>query len=78
VLVPHGVRVEALGFSIMGGFEASAGDVSTADPTQPIIRLTGFVAMGGVEARHKSPSNRKLKKFEKRLGEVRARIRESS
>ena len=78
VLVPYGVRVEALGFAIMGGFEASAGDVSTADPSQPVIRLTGFVAMGGVEARHKSPSNRKLKKFEKRLGEVRARIRGES
>jgi hypothetical protein len=76
VIVPHGVRVEALGFALMGGFEASAGDATSDDPFQPVIRLTGFAAMGGVDARHKKPSTRKLKKFEKRLDEVRARIRE--
>src|SRR6185503_11365098 len=31
VIVPRGVRVEALGFAVLGGFEASAGDFSTAD-----------------------------------------------
>jgi hypothetical protein len=75
VIVPHGVRVEALGFAIMGGFEANAGDTGVADPNQPVIRLSGFAAMGGVSARHKTPSNRKLKKFEKRLGEIRGRLR---
>ena len=75
VIVPHGVRVEALGFAIMGGFDASAGDASSGDPDQPVIRLSGFVAAGGVEARHKAPSTKALAKFEKRLKEVRARIR---
>jgi hypothetical protein len=77
VIVPHGVRVEALGFAIMGGFDASAGDVDAGDPNQPVIRLSGFAALGGVEARHKAPKAKALAKFEKRLKEVRARIRES-
>jgi hypothetical protein len=75
VIVPHGVRVEALGFAFMGGFDTSAGDVGGTDPNQPVIRLSGFAAMGGVEARHKAPSTKALAKFEKRLNEVRKRIR---
>jgi hypothetical protein len=30
--------------------------------------------MGGVEARHKKPSTRKLRKFEKRLLEMKSRL----
>jgi hypothetical protein len=75
VLVPHGVRVEAIGFAVMGGFDATAGDVSGGGPDQPVIRLSGFVALGGASARHKTPSNKALAKFEKRLTAVRARIR---
>jgi hypothetical protein len=75
VIVPHGVRVEALGFAVMGGFEASAGD-TRADPSQPVIRLSGLAVMGGVEARHKKPSNRALAKFEKRLEQVRLKVRQ--
>jgi hypothetical protein len=75
VIVPHGVRVEALGFAFMGGFEATAGEVRTLDPFQPVIRLTGLVGMGGVEARHKKPSKKKLKKFEQRVHELQARLR---
>ena len=75
VIVPHGVRVEALGVAFMGGFDATAGDVQILDPLQPVIRLTGFAGMGAVEARHKKPSRRKLKKFEKRLRELQTRTR---
>jgi len=71
VVVPHGVRVEAMGVAIMGGFETSAGDVTVTDPAAPVIRLSGLAVMGGVEARHKKPSTRKLRKFEKRLLEMR-------
>jgi hypothetical protein len=74
VVVPHGVRVEAMGVAIMGGFEASAGDVTATDPTAPVIRLSGLALMGGVEARHKKPSTRKLRKFEKRLLEMKSRL----
>ena len=76
VIVPHGVRVEAIGFAIMGGFDANAGDATAGDPDQPVIRLSGFAVMGGVSARHKEPSTKKLAKFEKRLKELRARSRE--
>jgi hypothetical protein len=74
VVVPHGVRVEAMGVAIMGGFETSAGDVTVNDPTAPVIRLSGLAVMGGVEARHKKPSTRKLRKFEKRLLEMKGRL----
>ena len=76
ILIPHGVRVEVLGMAVMGGFDASGGDVGSTDPNQPIIRLSGLAIMGGVDARHKKPNIRALAKFEKRLDEVRLRIRQ--
>lgn len=75
VVIPHGVRVEALGFAMMGGFEASAGEIDVGDPNQPIVRLTGFAAMGGVETRHKKPSKKKLKVFAKRLEQMQGQLR---
>jgi hypothetical protein len=78
VVVPHGVRVEAMGVAIMGGFEASAGDVTVADPTAPVIRLSGLALMGGVEARNKKPCCRKLRKLEKRLNEMKLRLAAST
>lgn len=78
VIVPHGVRVEVMGFTIMGGIEADAGEITAYDPDQPVLRLTGLVIMGGVHAHHKKPSTRKLKKFEKQLGDIRRRGRTGS
>jgi hypothetical protein len=49
VVVPPGVRVESDGFAIMGGFGNEIGD--PANPNAPIVRLTGFALMGGVDVR---------------------------
>ena len=49
VIVPPGVRVESNGFAIMGGFGNEVGE--PASPNAPVVRLTGFAFMGGVEVR---------------------------
>ena len=49
VIVAPGVRVESDGFAIMGGFGNEVGDPGS--PNAPVVRLTGFAFMGGVEVR---------------------------
>jgi hypothetical protein len=49
VIVPPGVRVESEGFAIMGGFGDVVGD--PASSSAPVVRLTGFAFMGGVDVR---------------------------
>lgn len=76
IFVPPGVRVETMGVAIMGGFDASAGDASAVDPEQPVIRLSGFAVMGGVDARMKKPNAKAIRKFNKALLEARSRADE--
>lgn len=73
ILVPAGVRVETMGVSIMGGFDASAGDTIGTNPDQPVIRISGFAVMGGVEARFKEPNAKTIRKFNRALLKARAR-----
>ena len=49
VIIPPGVRVESEGFAFMGGFGNDVGD--PGNPNAPVVRLTGFAMMGGVEVR---------------------------
>jgi hypothetical protein len=63
IIVPAGVRVEAMGMAVMGGFETNAGDASATAPDLPYIRLSGLAIMGGVEATVRRPSAKKMKKF---------------
>ena len=51
ITVPPGVRVEADGFAIMGGFEDQLELAATHDPTARVVRVTGFALMGGVEVK---------------------------
>jgi hypothetical protein len=67
ITVPPGVRVEAMGAGIMGGFEATGGEASTFADNQPVIRLSGVAIMGGVVASKKDPSRKVLSKFSKAL-----------
>ncbi|MBC7788998.1 MAG: DUF1707 and DUF2154 domain-containing protein [Anaerolineae bacterium] len=64
ISVPPGVRVEIVGSALMGGFEADAGDASALDSSQPILRISGLVIMGGVEAKVRKPGKKMLKKFQ--------------
>jgi len=71
ITVPRGVRVEALGAGVMGGFSASAGDTVALDPSQPVLRVTGLAIMGGVDVKVREPSKRTLKRFEAAMDAVR-------
>ena len=74
IIVPPGVRVETMGMAVMGGFEASAGD-ATASADQPLIRVSGLAIMAGVEAKHRLPSARAIRKFERAVAKARRAAR---
>jgi hypothetical protein len=48
VIVPPGLAVDMDGISIMGGFEHLERAPTDRDPNAPYLRISGFVAMGGV------------------------------
>ena len=54
ILVPPGLRVDCQGVAIMGGFDHL--DYSgPPDPNAPILKITGFAMMGGVEIAVRRP-----------------------
>jgi hypothetical protein len=57
VLVPPGVRVETSGFAFMGGFDEETGgpDLPAPGPDAPVLRITGFAMMGGVDVAVRYP-----------------------
>ncbi len=56
ILVPPGLRVVSDGFGIMGGFEHRADPTAAIpDANAPILRITGFALMGGVEIAERLP-----------------------
>jgi hypothetical protein len=57
ILVPTGVRVEATGMGILGGFGISGADADPG-PNAPVLRISGVALLGGVDA--------KLKKLKRR------------
>ncbi len=63
ILVPDGVRVECVGMAIMGGFSASSGAANLDDPNVPVLRISGFVVMGGVEIKRKEPKRENERRF---------------
>ena len=63
IIVPPGVHVESNGVAIMGGF-GSAQRSSPSSPDAPVLRITGFALMGGVDisARFPGESAREARK----------------
>ena len=59
IKLPLGLRVECNGIGIMGGFSVVT-DEADPDPDAPVLRISGFSVMGGVDA--------KLKRFGKKEG----------
>lgn len=55
VTVAPNVRLETDGAAFMGGFEDQLKLPASRDPNAPVVRLTGFAFMGGVEARVLEP-----------------------
>ena len=73
IIVPAGVRVESMGMAVMGGFEVSAGDATATD--QPLIRLSGLAIMAGVDAKHRRPSAKAIRRFERAVAKARRSAR---
>jgi hypothetical protein len=55
IIVPPGLAVETHGVAIMGGFEEVNRTSAHPDPDAPLLRVHGFVMMGGVEIRMQLP-----------------------
>ena len=55
VTVAPNVRLEAEGAAFMGGFEDQLKLPASGDANAPLVRLTGFAFMGGVEVRVLEP-----------------------
>jgi hypothetical protein len=54
IIVPPGLNVDANGIAIMGGFAHTAA-ARSADPAAPVLKLTGFAFMGGVDIAVREP-----------------------
>lgn len=55
ILVPPTVRVEMNGLAFMGGYELKGIGADDTDPDAPVVRIGGFVMMGGVEVSVRLP-----------------------
>lgn len=75
IIVPRGVRVEALGGAFMGGFAADAGDATALDPAQPVLRVSGLAVMGGVDVKTRKPSRKAVSRFDAALRSARGLVR---
>lgn len=70
ILVPPGIRVEAHGLGIMGGFDHRQLEPVT-DPGAPVLRVRGLALMGGVHVEERRPgesggdARRRLKRARK-------------
>lgn len=65
VIVPPWMRVESSGIGLMGGFEHNHdAPQPMSDPLAPVLRVSGFALMGGVEVKVRLPgeSNREAKR----------------
>lgn len=55
ILVPPGLRVEASGIGIMGGFDSSEANGEGSGAGAPALRINGLALMGGVEVSQRRP-----------------------
>ena len=75
ILVPPDVRVECNGLGVMGGFDHRDDTTAApADPSAPVLRITGIALMGGVEVRVRFPGESK-RDAKKRVREDRKQVR---
>ena len=75
IIVPPGMQVDAGGIAIMGGFEHMHHTPTASNPNAPLLRINGFVMMGGVEVQVRLPGETP-KDVRKRLREERRRLRD--
>lgn len=55
IIVPPGLNVDSDGVAILGGWGHGPGRVPNADPDAPVLRITGFTLMGGVDIKVRYP-----------------------
>ena len=73
IIVPPGLAVEMDGTAIMGGFEHMERAPAEPDPDRPLLRVRGFVMMGGVSVQTRLPgeterdARRRVRKERKQL-----------
>lgn len=73
ILIPPGVRIEQDGTGFMGAFDESGSSSVPIGPDAPVIRITGFAFMGGVDIQVRYPgesrsdAKRREKEEKKRL-----------
>lgn len=58
IVVPPGVHVELSGVALMGGFGAAGRLEPPQDPDAPVVRISGFCMMGGVDVSMRYPGER--------------------
>lgn len=78
IIVPPGLNVESRGIALLGGFDHSADTPSSADPSQPTLRITGVAMMAGVDVsvRYPGESARDARRRRRQEGrEKRRRLR---
>lgn len=63
IIVPEDVTVRVEGFGFMGAFEDITHKGAPTIPGGPVVRITGFAMMGGVEVRR--PKKKKFKGFKR-------------
>ena len=79
IIVPPGMNIDSGGIAIMGGFAHMNPIPATHDTNAPVLRINGFVLMGGVEVYVRLPgesakdARHRQKDEERRLKEERRR-----
>jgi hypothetical protein len=79
IIAPPGVHIECNGVGLLGGFDyAQDGEPAAIDA--PVIRITGFAMMGGVDVQVREPgeSERDAKKRRRALRKAQRRARRGS
>jgi hypothetical protein len=75
IVVPPGMRVETLVITAMGGAETDVRELAPGDPDAPILRISGFAALGGVGVTTRRADTKRLTRFAALLERARARAR---
>lgn len=75
IIVPPGVRVDSSGIAILGGFGHGPGASAASSPDAPVIRVGGFVFMGGVDIHVRLPGE-SAREAKQRLRHERKKLRD--
>jgi hypothetical protein len=83
LIVPPQLAVEMNGVALMGGFEHAERAPQVPDPDRPLLRVSGFVCMGGVSIETRLPGEsegdaRRRRRQERKAHRARRRLESGS